>query len=63
MVLVDEPSYAFETAQAKVSSVADVPVAERRQIERALRGRGLPVSDQAIVNLFNQHLADVRGDR
>lgn len=60
----DEPArYAFETAQAKASNVSQVPAGERRQIERALRARGLAVTDDAIVRLFNEHLAKVRGDR
>ena len=55
--------YAFEEAQAQVETVNQVPPAEKRKIESALRGRGLPVTDQAIVNLFNAQLQKVRGDR
>lgn len=60
----ERPSrYAFEEAQAQVETVGQVPPAEKRKIESALRGRGLPVTDQAIVNLFNAQLQKVRGDR
>lgn len=55
--------FAFETAQAQAASVADVPAAERRQIERALRRRGKPVTDAAILALFNLDLSITRGDR
>lgn len=54
---------AFEVPQAHVVRGSDVPVGERRKIERALRANGLLVSDDAIVRLFNQRLQQVRGDR
>lgn len=57
------PAFAFETAQAKVTTAAQVPVSERRQIERALTARGYPVTDTAIVNLFNEQLARTRKDK
>jgi len=40
-----------------------VPVAERRKIEAALRNRGIPITNERIVELFNAQLARTRGDR
>lgn len=56
-------AYAFEVAQAKVAAVDDVPAAERRKIEAALRKHGRPVTDAAILGLFNLNLSYTRGDR
>jgi hypothetical protein len=44
-----------------VTDVTGVPASERTQIENALRARHRPVTDDAIVALFNAHLRDVRG--
>jgi hypothetical protein len=55
--------YAFETAKARVERAADVPGAERRQIEAALRAKGKPITETAIVELFNLRLSITRGDR
>lgn len=56
-------AYAFETAQARVENVVDVPASERRLIEAALRKRGKPMTDRTIVELFNLNLSITRGDR
>ena len=55
--------YAFETAQAQVKSVADVPPGERQKIEASLRRKGIAVTDAEIVKWFNEKLQRVRGDR
>lgn len=58
----NEPAqYAFETPDRGVTQAADVPASERTQIEAALKRAGLPITDTAVVNLFNQHLQSVRG--
>jgi len=57
------PAYAFETAQAQAARVTDIPPGERRQIEAALRAAGHPLSDKAILELFNLQLSITRKDR
>lgn len=58
-----ETAYAFETAQAQVAKVTDIPAGERRRIEAALRARQQPITDAAIVALFNAALTRTRKDR
>jgi hypothetical protein len=56
-------AYAFETAQAQAAAVQDIPVAERRRIEEALRETGKPITDQAILRWFNTRLRKTRKDQ
>ena len=56
-------AYAFEVPQAQVGVVGDIPATERRRIESALRAEGKPVTDAAVLALFNLKLSLTRKDR
>lgn len=56
-------AYAFEVKQAQITDAADIPPAERRHIDDALRATGQPVDDVHRIKLFNVNLARVRKDR
>lgn len=55
--------FAFEMPQARVTKAQDVPIAERRKIEDALRRNGITITDAKVMDLFNAQLSRVRGDR
>lgn len=56
-------AYAYETAQAQASSVADIPGGEKQRIIEALRAKGKPTSDANVLQLFNTMLSITRKDR
>lgn len=60
----NEPAqFAFESGTSQLTNAADVPSSERVLIESALRKAGYPVTDAAVLSLFNQHLQIVRGKK
>lgn len=60
----NEPArYAFETPGKTITTTAQIPPSERKLMEDALRRAGRPVTDAALLGLFNAHLQDVRGGR
>lgn len=60
----NEPAqFAFESGTSQLTNAADVPSSERVLIESALQKAGYPVTDAAVLSLFNQHLQIVRGKK
>lgn len=66
--VVTKPGFIFDTKKRVFEldpgdkpkiSADDVPRSERRQIEAALKGRGLPVTEDAILKLYLQHLGNI----
>lgn len=61
-----DQQYAFETAQARITRIDQVPPAQRRMIERLFREDPSILkrawTDADIINEYNAHLARVRKD-